>query len=223
MGNLNIIERDYSIEETTFLDEPQTDETIASCISGEDKVGIPLIKIIAAGAVLISSNQANSEVKENVIVSNQKEDNIELCITDYTNSIESSETDYLAELQYFNAIPNFSKQDIYKKVFSFRTLENNWDGYGAYPLEADSAANALLLYDAIGETKFGKVEEIYPNTNGTITFTWENQYDETINVEVGNKTMSYFVELAGIETTFVNNVEINDKEAKKLSDFIELL
>jgi hypothetical protein len=222
MGKLNIINRDYSIEDTVFLDEPLLDETKPSYIEADDKVAIPFVKFLAAGAVMISSQPGEDASAKNIVIPHE-EDNIELCIDNYTNSIETVMESYVAELESFNALPNYSRQDLYKRILSFKTLENNWDGYGAYPLEAESAANALVLLDYIGENIFGNVEDVYPNTNGTITLAWENKYDEVVNVEVGNKMMSYFVDLSGMATTFINNVEINDNEASKLSEFIQLL
>jgi hypothetical protein len=222
MGNLNIIDRDYSIEDTAFIDEPLLDETQLPGIESHDKSDIPFVKLLAAGAVIISSHHGEDASVKNIIVS-QEEDNIEICIDNYTNSIEAKMEEYLAELDCFNALPKYSKQDLYKRIISFKTLNNSWDGYGAYPLEAESATNALLLLDSIGENVFGNVDEVYPNNNGTITFTWENESEEVVNIEVGNKTMSYFVDLKGMETSFINNVEIDDEEANKISEYIQLL
>ena len=129
-------------------------------------------------------------------------------------------------IKYINNINTISrktitKQNLIKEILSFKALNESWDGFGSLPLEIETTYNTLLLIDLIGEHIFCTVNEFYPNPNGTITFEWMNSENETVSVEIGNNTFSYFVELASMETKFFNNKNINAEEAKILAEFIK--
>jgi hypothetical protein len=130
-----------------------------------------------------------------------------------------SESLNFGELQK-KASNTLTKQNLFKEICSFKSLINNWDGYGAIPLEIESAANAIFLISSMRENISGSIENIFPNPNGTLSIMWVNSHDETISLEIGNKTMSYYVATDGNETKFFNNIEINDSEINKLSAFI---
>jgi hypothetical protein len=72
-------------------------------------------------------------------------------------------------------------------------LPENWDGYGAAPIECDTANNAhralnVLLLSA-------PVPEITPNTNGTVSFEWESRFGHA-HLEIGRTRFSFYVRLA---------------------------
>lgn len=127
---------------------------------------------------------------------------------------------------YIEKITHFSKNNINKShlienILSFKSLNNNWDGFGAIPLEVKSTTNALMLLDLVGEEVFCSVKDFYPNPNGTITFEWNNEQDESIFLEVGNNTFSYYVSLSSIETKYFNKQNVNEEDTKLLSSFIK--
>ena len=107
-------------------------------------------------------------------------------------------------------------------MFGFPQIDHNWDGHNAYPPEIDCASNALLLVDLLGDS-IRNVKEIYPNPNGTITFEWNNDLDEVLNVEIGIETMSYYVEIAGKKTVYADQKVISSREAKKIIEYIYIL
>ncbi|MEX2593720.1 MAG: hypothetical protein WD426_13180 [Anditalea sp.] len=143
---------------------------------------------------------------------------VENQIGEYLN-VDADITTYLNEVNsYF--FKNFTKKEIIYEILSFKALSNNWDGYGAIPLEIKSAANTIVLIELIGEDTFCAVTDFYPNPNGTITLTWDNKLGDIISAEIGNESMSYFVDIYGSDPLFFDNIEINDQEGKKISEFI---
>jgi len=117
----------------------------------------------------------------------------------------------------------YSKQELITGILSFIALKNNWDGFGAIPAEVYSASNVISLIDLIGENLLCTVDEVFPNPNGTISLMWNNKSNETISMEIGNETLSYYVALPSKKTLFFNDIKINSKEAERISKFIELL
>jgi len=116
---------------------------------------------------------------------------------------------------------NFSRQELIKEIISFKSLEQSWDGFNALPLQVESAFNAIYLIDFIGEKNIKKLAEIYPNPNGTISFRWLNEFGINISLEVGNKSMSYYLEIEEGKPEFFNQIFINQEEREKLARIIE--
>ena len=111
-----------------------------------------------------------------------------------------------------------------KKILSFRMLRENWDGYGAYPLEIESASNAINFVASFSETELKSLKEIYPNPHGTISFEWVNSMGEELHLEIGNKVMSYYTALASDDIPkFFNEKETNFNEFSKIKKFLQIL
>lgn len=142
---------------------------------------------------------------------------------DYDKSINQSFKTFWNRIDKISNINKLNKKDIVKSILSFKSLNNNWDGYSSLPLEIESASNALSLIDLVGENLFCTINDFYPNPSGTISMIWKNNSNEIVSLEVGNKTMSYYVELSSQEIQFVNDAKINTKEAIKLSEFLKIL
>src|SRR5262249_46266244 len=53
-------------------------------------------------------------------------------------------------------------------------LQDNWDGYGALPIQHNTALNAHLALNTL--LLDAPVPDITPNTNGTVSFEWETQF-----------------------------------------------
>jgi hypothetical protein len=108
------------------------------------------------------------------------------------------------------------KDEFIEEILSFQSLKENWDGYGAVPLEVKSASNALKILDKIGTSNIAKVNEIYPNTHGTLTIEFENKNTEKLHLEIGNDSFAYFVELNGVDVSFYNNLSFSNENIKEL-------
>ena len=115
------------------------------------------------------------------------------------------------------------RYEVIMDILSFKSLSENWDGFGAIPVEVKSATNAIKLMDYIGEEVFCNVTNYYPNPNGTITFEWENDQHEILSVEVGNETFTYFIDMAKTETQFYNNLPLEPTHTQQLSKHIQTI
>lgn len=213
----DIIERD--IDTSEFLIEPDynINEESEPIYNFNSRGRNYLPKIILLSGILTFSSLgtiANSDLNT---LSTENIDDFFKSYTDFDNY------QYIEEINKISKTTNYTKLEIIKDILAFKTLCNNWDGYGAYPLEIDSASNAISLIDKIGEEIFCRVNDYFPNPNGTISFIWTNDDDEVISLEIGNQLMSYYVELNSKKVLYYNNIEINDKEAKKISEYIQLL
>ncbi len=181
--------------------------------------GIGLRGNIVLTSLLIGSSvlaQAN-DFKNYQVFDNTTKESIE-CSQEIGNEISN----YVNRINYLNKNYN-SKYSIIENILSFKSLNNNWDGFNSIPLEIKSASNAIKLLDLIGDDSSSSVKDFYPNPNGTITFEWYNDQNETVFLEVGNSTFSYYVEYNSIETKYFNNQVINEENSKLLSKFIKAI
>lgn len=111
----------------------------------------------------------------------------------------------------------YTKQELFKEICSFKTLVNNWDGYGATPLEAESAANAIFIISCLEDKVIEAITDIFPNPHGTISVIWYNENESTLSLEIGNHEIAYYIAVPNRKTEFFNNIEINDSELSKLA------
>ncbi len=158
----------------------------------------------------IYANEVKYKLKDEITIESLK------CASDYSNYFDS----YIDSVNDINKV-NFSKRDITKNILSFKSLNNNWDGYNAIPLEVESASNAIFLINELGEKNVEKINDFYPNTHGTISFEWVNESNEKLFVEVGNEKFSFFVKYNNTKPKFFNDMEFNNENIKKLSTFIK--
>lgn len=202
-------ELDYLFSKNQF---DSTNTEAAKLFENNNKTKVALI--VATGLVSLTPNLSlRAEIKI------QKENR--LSIENYEENV--SINDYLKDINSIIIKKNYDKKDILKKIFSFKMLNENWDGFGAYPLEAETAANAIELLDMIGEELFSKVNDIYPNPNGTLTFEWNNNAGEIFALEIGNNEVSYFLEMTPEETIYKNNIPVNVSEAEKIAEYIRYI
>lgn len=202
-------ELDYLLNKDEF---ESTNTEAANLFKNNNKTKMALL--VATGLVTLSPNLAvRAEIKiqkENRLSIENYEENV--CINDY-----------LKDLNNIIIKKNYDKKEILKKIFAFKMLNENWDGYGAYPLEAETAANAIEMLDLIGEELFSGVNDIYPNPNGTLTFEWNNNTGEIFSLEIGNNKVSYFLEMTPEETIYKNNIPVNVSEAEKIAEYIRYI
>lgn len=72
----------------------------------------------------------------------------------------------------------------------FKTLEENWDGYGALKISEEAYNTASMFIKNLPPTITSP--EISPNPNGTITLEWETN-TSSAQLEVGRTTYSFFL------------------------------
>ena len=73
----------------------------------------------------------------------------------------------------------------------------------------------------MGDNIVSKIQDVYPNPNGTISFLWENYSNERISLEIGNSSMSYYSVLEDqSEPVMFDDVEISTNSANQLSKLV---
>ncbi len=217
MDNIKLLENNSIDFDETILTKEYTSTPSISEFTNDHKSAV--LTCIVSGMLLTMPNEARAIEIPRFIAST---DNPLVYWENYKRNIDDPISDFLYDVNCI-ASKKHTKKEIIKEILSFKTLNNNWDGYGAIPLEIESASNAILLIDLLGESIFCSVNEIYPNPNGTISLKWNNASDETLSMEVGNNTLSYYISLSNSKPLFFNNIEINAKEAEKISKYIQML
>jgi hypothetical protein len=174
---------------------------------------------VASTAILMGSQFAFSNP---IIDIGSSEKKLETVLLEYKTQVELPTSHYLKEINSIQKY-RFTKKALISEILSFKFLKVNWDGYGAIPLEIGSAVNSITFINSVEDKTISMLSDILPNPNGTITFIWENNSDEIMSLEIGNKTFSYYFSLLNNETIFVNNVTIDKKNISKIENFIEQL
>lgn len=84
-------------------------------------------------------------------------------------------------------------------VKDFLTLEQDWDGYDAYPIskEAGAAAESFLS----GLPSNIESPDLTPNASGTITFEWERG-NARASLEIGKRKCSFYLKQPGTRTVY---------------------
>ena len=111
--------------------------------------------------------------------------------------------------------------EIREMILSSNALTNNWDGFGAVPVGVQSANMAIALLDFLSPAAIKLIDDCFPESNGTVSLKWKNEYAERVSVNIGSSGMSYYVKLLGKETEYFNSIEVNEQSGNILSQKIE--
>lgn len=144
------------------------------------------------------------------------------CSIENVQSLDNSISFYLENLEQISGL-QISKLSLIENILSFKSLNQNWDGFGAFPLEIKSCANSIALIDRVGENLFCGVKDFWPNPNGTVTFEWKNNNGEKVSAEVGNNNFTFFTTYNNMEPEFFNNLSFNEENIKLLKKAIKSL
>src|SRR3989339_991330 len=156
MGNNGVIFLDDSnyIDAFSYVEEAISEYsitanenvTIKRCFSSG---AIP--HFIVTGAIVFSS--FGDLVAKNIIKNNDSSIDEVAILAENISNIEKQ---YLDEIKSFSVKKlNTNRNDVINSIISFRSLENNWDGYGAVPLEVESASNAVSFLNLIDDFVVG--------------------------------------------------------------------
>ncbi len=115
----------------------------------------------------------------------------------------------------------FKRNQIVKEIISFVSLNLDWDGYSALPLEVESAANAILITNHLSDSALSKIFALYPNPHGTITIDWQNNSGEIISLEVGNTSFSYYIKIESSQPSFFNNIKFGELELDEFAKRVQ--
>lgn len=144
------------------------------------------------------------------------------CSIENVQSLDNSISFYLENLEQISGL-QISKLSLIENILSFKSLNQNWDGFGAFPLEIKSCANSIALIDRVGENLFCGVKDFWPNPNGTVTFEWKNNNGEKVSAEVGNTNFTFFTSYNNMEPEFFDNLSFNEENIKLLKNAIKSL
>ena len=154
-------------------------------------------------------------------------------LKEYHEEVDCPFTKYLKDLKQLlgeTSEKDISETAIYSKrqqliedIVSFRSLINSWDGYGAIPAEIKSVSNAIEILTWLEDDKFESINDVYPNTNGTITIDWETNLG-SLSLEVGNEVFSYYERIISEPEPAMNdNLKISKESIRKLAADIKRL
>ena len=98
----------------------------------------------------------------------------------------------------------------YEQILSFKSLDNNWDGFGAIPINVRCASSALCIINFLEEPELNSISDLFPNANGSVCIKWVNNFGERLTLSIGSETFSFYVKKTGIDVEFYDNQLIND-------------
>ena len=117
---------------------------------------------------------------------------------------------------YQSSIIDDLRNAAYEQILSFKSLDNNWDGFGAIPLGAKCATSALRLINYLGESELGSIDDLFPNTNGSVCIKWVNIDGERLTLSLGAESFSFYMKKNGSEVELYDDLHINDISASFL-------
>jgi hypothetical protein len=104
-------------------------------------------------------------------------------------------------------------KSVIDRLWSLAKLKENWDGYGASPINQNAILNSISFLDLI-PTSFNKMideDTITPTPYGTIVFDWENDKG-ILSVEIGNTTMGFFTDFKSEPNIRINSTPYTKNE-----------
>ncbi|MBR2507659.1 MAG: hypothetical protein IKB70_12395 [Bacilli bacterium] len=92
-----------------------------------------------------------------------------------------------------------------QELSEFVCLPQNWDGYGAIPLELAAYENANHFLDQIdrGILKYLSQESLQPTPYGTVIMDFQKGHD-LVSVEIGNDKIGFFTKFKNHKNFFSN-------------------
>ena len=84
------------------------------------------------------------------------------------------------------------RQNLKIETMALAKLVDNWDEEGAMRVSTTAIKNVLNLLDHTC-IRIDLLQDIYANSNGTISVEWENDNNEYAGMQIGRKQMSYYV------------------------------
>jgi hypothetical protein len=143
--------------------------------------------------------------------------------------IEYNHSDFENDFDFFDIKSSYficrndvkSKHDILKEyVKSFynnKTLENT--------ISSGVLENSLNLIDLLSPLQIEELEfnnfSITPY--GTVVFDWEKDRDNVFSLELGSKSIGYFIEVNGRDEKQIDSISLNDSKSELFKDLSSFL
>lgn len=86
-------------------------------------------------------------------------------------------------------------------------------------ISADVFNNSYRFLDNIPPSAIEQLtlDNIYVSNNSTVVFDWEKSSDDLFSLEIGNKSLGYFVELNGVDIKQVESLSLINSEFENTS------
>lgn len=120
-----------------------------------------------------------------------------------SNYLASTDGFFIDTESYYEPVHEIQNQDygfedrfsdIINDIISFQDLKNNWDGYGAYPLQNKSGVNSISILKQLENEIYNKIDDYYPNPSGTLSLIWKSS-NSILELEIGDNEFSYYYNL----------------------------
>ncbi len=106
---------------------------------------------------------------------------------------------------------SFELQFARDAIDEYGEFENDWDGYGAKPIDPITLSNAHAAALALLSSWELPAPDLTPNSNGTISFEWESATGFA-HLEVGKSRYAFFIKLESGDR-FVRDGEASSVES----------
>jgi hypothetical protein len=101
-----------------------------------------------------------------------------------------------------------------KRINSFKSLEDGWDGYGGEPPMEEVINNTLTFIQELPSpfVHLLQADNLYPTPYGTISIEWSRADDQFVSVEIGTEKLAYFYEILQNPGESPDNLDFSQKE-----------
>lgn len=102
-----------------------------------------------------------------------------------------------------------------KRTLMEYTRLNNFD----QKISSSVFNNSYKLLDSLSPSASEELdyEDIYVSSNGTIVIDWEKTEDDIFSLEIGSKSLGYFIEVNGVDTKQVDSLSLTHENFEKTS------
>ena len=101
-----------------------------------------------------------------------------------------------------------------RRINSFKSLEDGWDGYGGEPPMDDVINNALTFIQEMPSpfVHLLQADNLYPTPYGTISIEWSRADNQFVSVEIGTAKLAYFYEILESQGESPGNLDFSQKQ-----------
>lgn len=114
--------------------------------------------------------------------------------------------------------PNKLRSDFLELLGGYETLKPDWDGYDALPPFPEILERAKDLIQALPDESVLPIDDIFPNSNGTVTIEWLNS-NKKCALEIGLSNYSCFLDMQNTDPVYLSGKDI----LVDIKDFTEKL
>lgn len=116
---------------------------------------------------------------------------------------------FAREFTYFSPFEHLYAEQAESALKPFRSLEDDWDGYGALKIREDTIEHAQKALTML--LGLAPMPDISPNPNGTISFEWEDG-EILAHLEMGSTMYSGFIRMPGADSKYFKGDAANVPE-----------